>query len=446
LMDTLRKRVEQFNKEQLFCVWVLYEPIIVLIKVDAVQEMLMGVKMNDKSWLYNRLHHLIGSGLITSKGDKWKSRRRLLMPCFHTNMLRRFLTNFNEGAQKLVTSLQEETKNDFTFIANPIKLCALEIIFETIFGVKMNASENKFSEYIYSLNRITDLFMKSVFTPWQWPSIIFWNSKSGKEYKHHCQVLQQFTRKIIREKKECYLRGETDTRQGKQKALMDLLLQKHFETQELSEEDIREEVDTFTAAGYETTATSIVWALYLIGLYPDVQAKLHEEIDQIFEKDTERHVTERDLQDLQYLDCVLKESNRLYSTVPIFVRQANEDTTVCGYTIPKGTSCAVLTYFLHRDEEVFPDPDAFKPERFLPENISNIPTCAYIPFAAGPRKCIGYKFAEMEMKIIVSSILRNFTIESLDERSKIQPLLKVTLQPSTPIRIRIRPISKKRFI
>ncbi|CAL1289029.1 unnamed protein product, partial [Larinioides sclopetarius] len=441
LMDMMRTRAEQFKKEQLFCLWLLYKPLIVLTKADAVKDLLIGFKMNDKSWLYDRLESLMGTGLITSKGTKWKSRRRLLLPCFHSNILRNFLTAFNERAQKLITSLQGETKKDFTIIENPIKTCALEILFETIFGVEMNASEKEFSDYIGSFNKFADLFIKSRFIPWQWSSILFWNSKSGKEYKYHCQVMQQLTKKIIREKRECYLTGETDTHDGKKKALMDLLMQKHFETEELGEEDIREEVDTFAIAGHETTATSIVWALFLIGLYPNVQAKLNEEINQIFGTDAQRHVTERDLQDLQYLDCVLKESNRLYTTVPIIVRQAKEDTALCGYVIPKGTSVAVLTYFLHRDENVFPDPDAFKPERFQPENITNIPPCAYIPFSVGPRKCIGYKFAEMEMKVIMCSILRNFTIESLDERSKIRPQMKGTLQPSTPIRIRIRPIS-----
>ncbi|GBM26720.1 putative cytochrome P450 4d14, partial [Araneus ventricosus] len=107
-----------------------------------------------------------------------------------------------------------------------------------------------------------------------------------------------------------------------------------------------------------------------------------------------------------------------------------------GSTIPKDTTCAIVTYFLHRDEEVFPDPEKFDPDRFLPEIRVHIPEFAYIPFSGGPRNCIGYKFAEMEVGTIMCSILRNFTVESLN---KVLPVPGISLQASEPIRIKIRP-------
>ncbi|GFT92282.1 cytochrome P450 4c3 [Nephila pilipes] len=235
-----------------------------------------------------------------------------------------------------------------------------------------------------------------------------------------------------------YLLGNKDITKGKRKALMDLLLELHFETQELSEKGVCEEVKTFIAAGHESVSLSISWALYLIGLYPDIQAKIHEELGRIFGTDTERDVTESDLNDLKYLNCVLKETNRLYAVAPIIGRLVKEDMNICGFKVPKGSTCLVSIYFLHRDKDVFPDPEKFDPDRFLPENLVKIPEYGYIPFSAGPRNCIGQKFAVMEMKTIISSILRNYTIESLDSRAKVLPDMQVTLQPSIPIRVRIR--------
>ncbi|XP_055948115.1 cytochrome P450 4V2-like isoform X2 [Argiope bruennichi] len=112
--------------------------------------------------------------------------------------------------------------------------------------------------------------------------------------------------KIIHERKERYLSGHIEQDRGKRKALLDRLLEMHMETEELSEEDIWEEVNTFVLAGHETVSSAIVWALYLIGLHCDVQEKIHDELDKVFGEDTKRPVTEKDLNELQYLDCVLK--------------------------------------------------------------------------------------------------------------------------------------------
>ncbi|GIY99725.1 cytochrome P450 4p1 [Caerostris extrusa] len=135
---------------------------------------------------------------------------------------------------------------------------------------------------------------------------------------------------------------------------------------------------------------------------------------------------------------VYKECNRLYPRVPIIGRNISEEISICGYRIPKVTQVVVSPFLVHRDEDVFPDSEKFDPERFLPENSSHIPDCAYIPFAAGPRDCIGRVFAEMEVKILVCHILRNFSLHSLDSRDQVLPIIKITLQLSQPARIKFR--------
>ncbi|GFY61343.1 cytochrome P450 4c3 [Trichonephila inaurata madagascariensis] len=256
--------------------------------------------------------------------------------------------------------------------------------------------------------------------------------------RFHEQVCNDFASKVIREKKKSYLSGNMKHEKGKRKAVLDLLLELYSENGELSEEDIREDVKVFIFAGHDTASIAMTWALFLIGLYPDIQAKIHEELDRIFGDDVDRYVTENDLNELEYLDCVIKESNRLYSPAPMFGRQIYEDTNICGHTIPKGASCIVLAHFLHRDEDVFPDPEKFDPDRFLPENSINIPEFAFVPFAAGPRNCIGQRYATMEMKTMLSTVLRSFTVESLDGRDKVLPLMLITLHPSIPIRLKMR--------
>ncbi|GFR21835.1 cytochrome P450 4V2 [Trichonephila clavata] len=136
--------------------------------------------------------------------------------------------------------------------------------------------------------------------------------------------------------------------------------------------------------GHETIALTITWALYLIGLHPDVQAKLYEETERVFGKDRNRYVTERDLNDLKYLDCVLKLVQHLQS-MGFYLELVSS--ILGGYTLPKDSHFHILIEFLHKDKDVFPDPD-----RFLPENSIKIPECAYMPFSVGPRNCIGVFF------------------------------------------------------
>ncbi|GBM73820.1 putative cytochrome P450 4d14 [Araneus ventricosus] len=139
---------------------------------------------------------------------------------------------------------------------------------------------------------------------------------------------------------------------------------------------------------------------------------------------------------------MLQETLRLYPSIPIMARQVKKDSRICGSTLPRGAACVMFVYSLHRDEDVFPDPEKFDPDRFSPENRVNIPEFAYIPFSAGARNCIGYKFAEIELRIILSWILRNFTVESLDPMDKVKPVLNIGLHSCIPIRIRSRSVEK----
>ncbi|GFQ97627.1 cytochrome P450 4V2 [Trichonephila clavata] len=431
VMQFLTERTEQFQEQQLFYLWTSYQPHFCFVKAESVKQLLSkGTKALEKNWAYDYLKPLMGTGLVTSSVEKWKPRRKLLTPCFHADVLRGFLPVFNERSRKLVEHLRQETEKEFTNIDIPVTLTALDVVYETMLGTSIGALEKNSAFYITAMNRIVKI--------WEYVDIIF-NLTSGKEEKRQVKVIEDFTKSVIQEKKKQYLSGKKDNEKRKRKAFMDMLLELHFENQELSEEDICEEVNTFVAAGYETVSLTMSWALYLIGLYPDVQAKIHEELDRIFGSDVDRDVTESDLNDLKYLDCVLKETLRVYTVAPIIGRILQEDTNICGYTIPKGTNCFILIYSLHNDKEVFPDPEKFDPDRFLPENFAKIPEYGYIPFSAGPRNCIGQKFGLMEMKTVLSFILRNYTIESLDSRDKVLPVIQVTLHPSTHIRIRIKP-------
>ncbi|GIY08404.1 cytochrome P450 4c3 [Caerostris extrusa] len=405
----------------LFTYWLCGVKLVFIHKAEAVKDLLKEKRIIEKSTFYDFLKPYFGTSVFTCDSSKWKERRKLLSAGFHISMLKGYVNVFNEHAQKLVEFLHEETGKKNSHALKPSYLC--------IFGVKIGALQSEAEEYVSSLHRLSDLAMSRIWKVWQWPEFIFHFSKAYREFLQHLRIAHGFSRR------------KWETTAEDPKCLLDVLLKLHIEDQVLDEEGVRQEVDTFISAGHETVAVAVKWALYLIGLYPEVQEKLHQELDSLLGVGSKGPLSVAELNEMKYLECVLKECNRIYPPVPIIARNITEETGISFFRwlhSTKRTQVIVSPLLVHRDEDVFPDPEKFDPERFLPENSAHIPECAYIPFAAGPRGCIGRVFAEMEVKILVCHILRNFSLHSLDSRDLVLPLIKITLQSSQSARIKFR--------
>lgn len=238
---------------------------------------------------------------------------------------------------------------------------------------------------------------------------------------------------------KCPIEDDTDFGRKKRLAFLDLLIEASLDGKVLSNEDIREEVDTFMFEGHDTTSAAICWSLHLLGSHPEIQDRVVEELDSIFGDDKDRPFTMMDLLKMKYLECCIKEALRLYPSVPLIARQINEDVQLGEYTIPAGTTAMIVTYMLHRNPEIYPKPDQFNPDRFLPQNCYGRHPYAYIPFSAGPRNCIGQKFAILEEKSVLSSILRKYRVEAIDRREDLTLLGELILRPKDGIHLKIVP-------
>jgi len=156
--------------------------------------------------------------------------------------------------------------------------------------------------------------------------------------------------------------------------------------------------------------------LYCMATHPQYQKLVQEELDEVF-GDSDRECTTNDASKMKYLECCIKESMRLYTTVPNIARKISEEVEINGYKVPAGTSVCIQMFYLHRNPEYFPDPLTYNPERFRPENCIGRHPFAFIPFSAGPRNCIGQKFAILEAKVIISALLRKFNFSyNLDRK------------------------------
>ncbi|XP_064458392.1 cytochrome P450 4V2-like [Ornithodoros turicata] len=440
---TARMRHQPFYKAYMGDV-----PYVIIEKPEAAEAVLNSNVLIEKSIEYKWLRPWLGTGLLTSSGSKWKIRRKMLTPSFHFRILDDFLPIINEHAVVFTNVLRGKLDEKKGFdIAQLVARCTLDVICETAMGTCVYAQKYSDSEYVKAVIRLGELFFSRVSQPWMWLDAVYNLTSESAEFSRCLSIIHTFTRKVIRERKQMYLKLQAENAgdfnddafqaMKARRAFLDLLLSQHFKDPSFTEEDIREEVDTFMFEGHDTTAVGISWALYMIGLHQDVQDKIVEELDEIFGSDTERDATMEDVRRMKYLECVLKESLRLFPSVPLIGRELQEDWQYAGTNFPKGTICTIFIYSLHRDPKTFPKPEEFIPERFLPENCVGRHPFSYVPFSAGPRNCIGQKFALMEMKTLVSRVLRNYRLQSMYHRDKVQMVSELVLRSRNGLHIKI---------
>nr|XP_022906467.1 cytochrome P450 4C1-like isoform X2 [Onthophagus taurus] len=418
-------------------------PLINVTKPEHLEQIMSSSIHVHKGMMYEALKEWLGDGLLISNGVKWHQRRKMITPTFHFKILEHFMPVFVKKSKLLIDYLEKESNGNGFDICPYITHCTLDIICETAMGISLNAVSDRNSSYIQATNNTRELFIiRQASILQQTPLYPF--LKDGKSFYENVKVLHNFTNKVISERKE-YLKEhpikieeDDETFTKKRLSFLDLLL---TSTEKLTDSDIRAEVDTFMFAGHDTTTTGICWTLFLLGLNQDCQQKAYEEIQDVLgDKNTPETIS--DLNELKYLECCIKESLRIYPSVPLISRVLTEDITLDGFKIPKGTNCNLDIYHTHRNAEIYPEPEKYDPDRFQPENSKNRHPYAYIPFSAGPRNCIGQKFAMYEEKTLLASILKAYEVISVDKRESINIIPQIVLKSENPFKIALRKRTK----
>eukprot|EP00090_Calanus_glacialis_P028920 TRINITY_DN46369_c0_g1_i1.p1 TRINITY_DN46369_c0_g1~~TRINITY_DN46369_c0_g1_i1.p1 ORF type:complete len:512 (-),score=129.35 TRINITY_DN46369_c0_g1_i1:4-1539(-) len=409
---------------------------------EGFEKILSSNKQITKGKDYQFLLPWLGTGLLTSTGTKWHTRRKMLTPAFHFRILEDFLDVMNQQTELLCDILDPLCGGPAFDVFPLVTHCALDIICETAMGKSINAQADSDTEYVRAIYGASDIVFQRQKSPWLWQDWLFALTPAGFRWRKYLKSLHGLTTKVIEERKkevEKTKSGNTEDDVGikRRLAFLDLLIDASEGGSVLSDEDIREEVDTFMFEGHDTTATNMSFTLYLLATHPEVQTRCQEELDKIFGKDTTRPATSQDLAKMKYIETCLKEALRLYQSVPIMSRMLAEDVEIEGHLIPAKTNVILLSFLLHRDPEAFPNPDQFDPDRFSVDNPQKRNPYSYVPFSAGPRNCIGQKFALMEEKVLVSSILRRFSLRSNVMPSEIPLLAEVILRPKNGLHLSI---------
>ncbi|XP_029666547.1 cytochrome P450 4C1-like [Formica exsecta] len=433
--------VLQKNKDGLYTSWVGLQPIVYVLKPEFLESIFQSYTHVEKAKVYDILKLWLGNGLLTAPVKQWYRDRRILSPVFHFNILEQFAVIMSEKTEIIIKCIEEKLAKDSTKVIDIIPFMqkiTFNIICETVMDVNVNDEE--ITSYRLAVNRYLKLNILRMHRSWLWMyDWIYYLLPQGREYKATINSMHSIMDEIIRKKK--FARMQDNKSQNKQddsntlnkqkrKSLLDLLLDiNEKDGVLLNDEDLRGHVTTFIFAGHDTTAISVSWALFCIGNDFKCQEKIHEELKEIF-KDSQRPASVKELSQLKYLERVIKESRRLYPSIPAILRKISEDVKMDNYVIPKDTSVGAPIMLVHRNPAVWSDPLKFDPDRFLPENLKHIHPYAYIPFGAGPRNCIGQKFAAIEEKIILAAILRKWRVKSMKTHEEMTMRSYMVLRPS----------------
>jgi cytochrome P450 len=353
------------------------------------------------------------NSLLCLDGDPWRRQRKLLGPPFHGEAIRRYRDQIAQIAADEV----ERWPAGGTFALRPkMQTITLEVILRVVFGIEDAERLDRLRRLLPQLVRTGEWM---VWLPERVRGVIARISPSGRIGRR----ISPWTRFVtVRDEVDALLYDEIARRRAAPPAdrtdVLTLLLQARDEDgNPMTDEELRDELVTLLEAGHETTATALAWAFERLARHPDALARLTEELAAGEEG---------------YLDAVVKETLRVRPVLSDVLRVPTEPMTLGSYEVPAGAYLAPAIVLIHLRPELYPDPEAFRPERWL---VERPPHQAWIPFGGGQRRCIGSHLALLEMRAVIAEVLKRVRLRPAQAASERQRLHHITLVPSEGARV-----------
>ncbi|XP_037932164.1 probable cytochrome P450 313a4 [Teleopsis dalmanni] len=422
--------------------WVGWFPIILTADAEIITNILRSPEiLNKAESIYHPIRSTFKGGLIASRADEWSKNRKLINPAFANKVLMSFFPIFNKAKNNIIEKCGELVDNKEHNLMNAIQTMTLTLTAETTMG-----------KYMHKGNRISNDVAKHycVIMEYATFNIILSLMKLGfimelfSKFRIAKKYTYQFVEDLIHKKlsktanaeksitntkddmssnEDFLLTNEENEFTNKEDDFADLSIKKEpkifidqaiklYKQQLFTWNDIISESNTIVGAAFETTANAIYSALVMLAMHPEIQQRLFEEVLDVFpEKNFNAELDQLD--QLQYLDCVINETFRFAPPVPLIGRHVTKDTQVGKNVFPKNTQILISILHLHRRTDIWgPNANKFDPEHFSAENFGETQKCAFIPFSRGSRNCIGLRYAMFSLKIILSGLIRNFKFET----------------------------------
>lgn len=358
----------------------------------------------------------MGNGVFVAEGDLWKKQRKLMQPAFHATRIRAYTDIMAHYAREMVESWQP---GQTLPVDEALTHLTLRIIAKTMYDVDIAEETAVIGHNMKEILSIVEEQLKMTFVPPQWLP-----TRQNRRYHTAYQNITNLLRQIIHQ------RQATAADHGD---LLSMLLSvRDEEGNPMPEQQLLDECLTLFVAGHETTAAVLTWTWYLLSQHPAIAQQLYEQIDAVL---GDQPITFDKLPELPLLEAVIKETMRLYPPAFSFGRTVMEPFTANDTTFPQGAVVLFLSYITHRRPDLYAEPTAFKPERFL-DKTNEPDRYTYYPFGAGPRICLGNMFAMLEAQVILATMMQQVGLQ-LAVTKPVEVDTVVTLRPKEALLMRV---------
>ncbi|XP_064405389.1 cytochrome P450 3A24-like [Halichondria panicea] len=383
-------------------------------------------------------------GLLSARGEEWKTARHTLSPSFSAAKMKAMVPQIEKSVETLADIFREQADS-----AESVNVCrifgnyTMETILMMAFGQSVDIQRGESDEIVEAARKIFLLsderkstFLVLVILPlmhaFPWLEFFLRFLVSQTQLAKYSKIISSVAKQLVRQRRNSPI-------PQKYKDLLQSMIEAIKDDQmKLTDEQIVAHSTTFLLAGYETTSNTLAYVSYLLALNPIIQEKLQQEIDNYFDNNPEAPPYEA-AQEIEYLEKVIHETLRLHCPVGSILRYCQKSTVLNGVTVPKGVIVDVPVYTIHKDPRYWPNPEVFDPERFSPEEKSKRPPLSYIPFGYGQRKCLGMRFALLEAKLALIHLLRRFTFtQTPDTEVPLQVSIGMSVAPKNGIFLKIK--------
>jgi cytochrome P450 len=356
---------------------------------------------------------VLGTGLVTSEGDFWLRQRRLAQPAFLKARVHSYAPAMTELTERMLADWQPGKRVDVNFEFSSLTSA---IALKTLFGLDDPGDREAFTTALRAAFTLLGERLGSLVKVPLWVPTPR-NVRTRRAIAHLDRVVNGFV-----------AQGRSRKEPGND-LLSRLIAARDDDGTAMTDRQLRDEAMTLYLAGHETTALTLSWSWYLLAKHPAAEEKLAAEWAAVLGG---RSPTPDDLPHLPYTDAVIAEAMRVYPPVYLIGREATTDLELGGYRVRRGTTIFMSQWVSHRDPRYFPDPEAFRPERWLDGLARRLPKYAYYPFGGGPRVCVGNTFALMEAAILLATVGQKYRF-TLDPDPPVGLDPQITLLPSNGI-------------